>query len=147
MQCTSTPAHPVLFEGDQHGRSDSLDNAEEGKEEEEEEKMRGKLIMPTKKEKSLMMKALVATSSTCHDVLPNPVLADKLLELIKRKFKDGAVTLSLKDHCTNLRMTMNGVTFLNSWVRSGNQDVTFNPSDMRPIANLTNSQVRLQGLW
>jgi hypothetical protein len=135
----------VSLEGDQHGRSDSLGNAEEGKVEEVKEKMWGKLIMPTKKEKSLMMKALVATFSTCHDMLPNPVLADKLIELTQRKFKDGAVTLSLKDPCANLQMTKNGVAFLNSWVRSGDQHVTFDPTDMRPVANLTSSQVLLAG--
>jgi hypothetical protein len=145
MQCTSTTAHLVSLEEDQHGRSDSLDKAEEEKEEEDKEKMWGKLIMPTKKEKSLMMKALVATSSTCHDVLPNPVLADKLLELIKRKFKDRAVTLSLKDPCANLQMTTNGVAFLNSWMCSGNQHITFDPNNMRPIANLTSSHVLLAG--
>ncbi len=95
-----------------------------------------------------MMKALVTLSSTHNDVLPNPVLADKLLTVIKRKFKDGedaTLTLSLKDPCANLRISTNGVAFLNSWVCSGNQHVTFDPNDMRPTANLTRSQVLAAG--
>ena len=76
-----------------------------------------------------MMKAFTNMSSTSNDVLPNPVLADKLISVIKRKFKDGDVTVSLKDPCANLRMALNvnGV------------------DDMRPIANLAGSQVLAAG--
>ena len=87
-----------------------------------------------------MMKAFTNKSSTSNVVLP---LTDKLISVIKRKFKDGAVTLSLKDPGTNLRMETNNVAFLNSWVHSGNQHITLDPNNMRPspTANLTRSQV------
>ncbi len=97
--------------------------------------------MPTKKEEFRMMKALVTMSSTHNDVLPNPIFADRLISVIKRKFKDGDVTLFLKDLCANLRIITNGVAFVNSWVCSGNQHVTFDPNDMGPTVNLTRSQV------
>jgi hypothetical protein len=113
--------------------------------EEVEEDSGGEFIMPTKKEESRMMKALVTMSSTHNDVLPNPVFADKLISVIKRKFKDGDVTLSLKDPCANLLIITNGVAFVNSWVRSGNQHVTFDPNDMGPTVNLTRSQVLAAG--
>jgi len=60
---------------------------EEGAEAEGEE-----VIPPTKEEKSLMMKAFANMSCTSNDVLSNPVLADKLVTVIKCKFKDGAVS-------------------------------------------------------
>jgi hypothetical protein len=94
---------------------------------------------------SLMMKAFINMSSTSNDVLPNPILADKPMSVIKHKFKDGDVTLSLKDPCANLRMKSNGVAFVTSWVRIGNQHVTFDPNDMRPTANLARSQVLAAG--
>ena len=91
----------------------SFDDAEEVEEEEEDEEEDEEsdfeFKMPAKKEESRMMKALVTLSSTHNDVLPNPVLADKLLTVIKRKFKDRDATVSLKDPCANLR-----VAFLNS---------------------------------
>ncbi len=61
--------------------------------------------------------------------------------MIKCKFKDGDVTLSLKYPCANLRMTTKGIAVLNTWVCSGNQHVTFDPNDMGPIANSARSQV------
>jgi hypothetical protein len=109
--------------------------------EEVEEDSGGEFIMPTKKEEFRMMKALVTMSSTHNDVLPNPIFADRLISVIKRKFKDGDVTLFLKDLCANLRIITNGVAFVNSWVCSGNQHVTFDPNDMGPTVNLTRSQV------
>jgi hypothetical protein len=78
-------------------------------------------------------------------VSPNPALADKLISMIKTKFKDGAVTLSLKDPGANLRMETNNVAFLNTWVRSGNQLVTLDCTNMRPTANLTRSHVLAAG--
>ena len=56
----------------------------------------------TNEEMSLMMKAFTNKSSTRNVVLPNPSLADKLISVIKRKFKDGEVSLSLKDPGANL---------------------------------------------
>ena len=38
-------------------------------------------------------------------------------------------------------MTTNGIAILNTWVRIGNEHVTFDPNNMRPIANLARSQV------
>jgi len=92
----------------------SLDDAEEEEEDEEEGEGEGEGegIPPTKEEKSLMMKAFANMSSASNDVLPNPVLADKLVTVIKRKFKDRAVTLSLKDPFANLRMTTNKIAIL-----------------------------------
>ena len=111
---------------------EEAEDEEEEEDEEEDEESGFEFIMPTKKEESRMMKALVTMSSTHNEVLSNPVLADKLLTVTKRKFKDGDVTLSLKDPCANLRMITDGVVFLNSWVCSDNQHVTFDPNDMRP---------------
>jgi hypothetical protein len=90
------------------------------------------------------MKACTNKSSTSNVVLP---LTDKLISVIKRKFKDGAVTLSLKDPGTNLRMETNNLAFLNSWVHNGNQHITLNPNNMcpSPTANLTRSQVLAAG--
>ncbi len=110
-----------------------------------EGEVEGEVISPTDEEMSLMMKAFTNMSSTSNDVLPNPDLADKLISVIKRKFKDGDVTLSLKDPCANLQMTSNGVAIVNTWVRSGNEHVTFNSDDMRPITNLARSQVLAAG--
>ena len=42
-------------------------------------------------------------------------------------------------------MTSNGVAIVNTWVRSGNEHVTFDSDDMRPIANLARSQVLAAG--
>jgi hypothetical protein len=126
----------------------SLDNAEEEEEDDEEEEWGAvvEIIPPTKEEMSLMMKAFTNMSSTSNDMLPNTVLADKLISVIKRKFKVWDVTLSLKDPCTNLQMTSNGVAIVNTWVCSGNEHVTFDPNDMRrPIANLARSQVLAAG--
>ena len=92
-----------------------------------------------------MMKAFTNKSSTSNAVSPNPALADKLISMIKTKFKDGAVTLSLKDPGANLRMETNNVAFLNTWVRSGNQLVTLDCTNMRPTANLTRSHVLAAG--
>ncbi len=123
-----------------------LDNAEEEEEEKEEEEEVIPVTPPTDEETSLMMKAFTNKSSTSNVVLPNPALADELISVIKRKFKDGAVTLSLKDPVTNMRKETNKVVYLNSWVRSGNEHVTFNPTNgMRPHANLTRSQVQAAG--
>ena len=71
-----------------------LDDAEEEEEEveEEEEEEKEEVIPvnpPTDEETSLMMKAFTNKSSTSNVVLPNPALADKLILVIKRKFKDG----------------------------------------------------------
>jgi hypothetical protein len=127
-----------------------LDDAEEEEEEveEEEEEEKEEVIPvnpPTDEEMSLMMKAFTNKSSTSNVVLPNPALTDKLISVIKRKFKDGAVTLSLKYPGANLRMETTDVAFLNSWVRSGNQHVTLDPNDMHPTANLTRSHVLAAG--
>ncbi len=96
----------------------SLDDAEEEDEEEEEEEEEEVVIpvtFPTDEETSLMMKAFTNKSSTSNVVLPNPALADKLISVIKRKFKDEAVTLlSLKDPGANMRKKMNKVAFMNS---------------------------------
>jgi hypothetical protein len=61
-----------------------------------EGEVEGEVIPPTNEVMSLMMKAFTNMSSTSNDVLPNPDLADKLISVIKRKFKDGDVTLSSK---------------------------------------------------
>ena len=116
----------------------SLDNAEEDEQEEEEEDEKVFILvtLTTDEETSLMLKVFSNKFSTSNVVLPNTALADKLISVIKRKFKDGAVTLSLKDPCANLRMTTNGIAILNTWVRSGNQHVTFDPNNMGSIANL-----------
>jgi hypothetical protein len=79
-------------------------------------------------------------------VLPNPALTDKLIAVIKREFKDGAVTLSLKDPGANMRKKMNKVAIINSWVHSDNEHVTLDPNNMGPTANLTRSQVLAAGL-
>jgi hypothetical protein len=100
---------------------------------------------PTNEEKSLMMKAFTNKSSTSNVVLPNPALTNKLISVIKSKFKDGAVTLSLKDPGANMREETNKAVFINSWVRSGNELVTLDPNDMDPTANLTRSQVLAAG--
>ena len=96
----------------------SLDDAEEEDEEEEEEEEEEVVIpvtFPTDEETSLMMKAFTNKSSTSNVVLPNPALADKLISVIKRKFKDGAVTLlSLKDPGANMHKKTNKVAFMNS---------------------------------
>ena len=43
-------------------------------------------------------------------------------------------------------MTSNGVAIVNTWVRSsGNEHVTFNSDDMRPIANLARIHVLAAG--
>jgi hypothetical protein len=44
-----------------------------------------------------------------------------------------------------MRKETNKVAYLNSWVRSGNEHVTFNPNCMHPHANLTISQVLADG--
>ncbi len=129
----------------------SLDDAEEEEEEEEEEveeedeEEEEKVVIPvtplTDEETSLMMKAFINEFSTSNVVLPNPALTDKLISVIKRKFKDGAVTLSLKDPGANMRKKTNGIAFVTTWVRSGNELVTLDPDDMGPNANLTRSQV------
>ena len=92
-----------------------------------------------------MMKAFTNKSSTSNVVLPNPALADKLISMIKSKFKDGSVTLSLKDHGTNMRNKTNKAAIINSWVCSGNELVTLDPDDMGQNANLTRSQVLAAG--
>ena len=61
------------------------------------------------------------------------------------EFKDGAVTLSLKDPGANMREETIKVAMINSWVRSGNEHVTLDPNDMGPTANLTRSQVLAAG--
>ena len=104
-----------------------------------------KVIRPTEEAKNLMMNAFANMFSTSNDVLPNPNLADKLVTVIKRKFKDRAVTISLKDPCANLRIVTNGVAIVNTWVHSGNQHVTSDPNYMGPIANLARSQVLAVG--
>ena len=104
-----------------------------------------KVIRPTEEAKNLMMNAFANMFTTSNDVLPNPDLADKLVTVIKRNFKDGAVTISLKDPCANLWIVTNGVAIVNTWVRSGNQHVTSDPNDMGPIVNLARSQVLAAG--
>ena len=42
-------------------------------------------------------------------------------------------------------MTSNRVAIVNTWVRSGNEHITFDSDDMRPIANLARSQVLAAG--
>ena len=61
------------------------------------------------------------------------------------EFKDGAVTLSLKDPGANMREEMNKAVIINTWVRSGNEIVTLDANDMGPTANLTRSQVLAAG--
>jgi len=78
-------------------------------------------------------------------VLPNPTLTDELISMIKSKFKDGAVTLSLKDPGANMLKETNMAAIITSWVRSGNELVTRDPNDMGPTANLTRSQVLAAG--
>ena len=78
-------------------------------------------------------------------MLPNPSLADELTSMIKSKFKDRAVTLSLKDPGTIMQEEMNKAAIITSWVRSGNELVTLDPDDMGPNANLTRSQVLAAG--
>jgi hypothetical protein len=119
----------------------SLDDAEE---EEEEEVI--PVNHPNDEETSLMMKAFTNKSSTSNAVVPNPALADELISMIKSKFKDGAVTLSLKDPGTNMRKKTNKAAIITSWVRSGNELVTLDPDDMGPNANLTRSRVLAAGL-
>jgi hypothetical protein len=92
-----------------------------------------------------MMKAFTNKSSTSNVVLPNPALADELISMIKSKFKDGAVTLSLKDPDANMWMKTNGRGFLTTWVCSGNELVTLDTDDMGPNVNLTRSQVLAAG--
>ena len=92
-----------------------------------------------------MMKAFTNKSSTSNVALPYPALADKLISMIKRKFKDGEVTLSLKDPYANVWIETNDVVILNTWVQSVNENVTLDPNDMGPIANLTRSQVLAAG--
>ena len=92
-----------------------------------------------------MMKAFTNKSSTSNVVLPNPSLADKLISMIKSKFNEGAVTLSLKDPLANMRTNTNKAVFINTWVRSGNELVTRDPNDMGPAANLSRSQVLAAG--
>jgi hypothetical protein len=92
-----------------------------------------------------MMKAFTNKSSTSNVVSPNPALADKLISMIKTKFKDGAVTLSLKDPLASIRNETNGSGFVTTWVRSGNELVTHDPDDMGPNANLTRSHVLAAG--
>jgi hypothetical protein len=93
-----------------------------------------------------MMKAFTNKSSTSNVVLPNPALTeDELISMIKSKFKDGAVTLSLKDPGANMREEMNKAVIINTWVRSGNEIVTLDANDMGPTANLTRSQVLAAG--
>ena len=93
-----------------------------------------------------MMKAFTNKSSTSNVVLPNPALADKLISMIKSEFKDGAVTLSLKDPLTNMREETHKAVIINTWVCSGNELVTRDPYDMGPTANLTRSQVLAAGI-
>ena len=126
--------------------------AEAGEDEEEEEEEEEEVIPvnhpvdhPTDVETSLMMKAFTNKSSTSNVVLPNPALADELISMIKSKFKEGAVTLSLKDPLANMRTKTNMSVFINTWVRSGNELVTRDPNDMGPAANLTRSQVLAAG--
>jgi hypothetical protein len=79
-------------------------------------------------------------------VLPNPAVADELISMIKSKFKDRAVTLSLKDPGANMRKETNKAAIITSWVRSGNELVIRDPNDMGPsTANLTRSQVLAAG--
>ncbi len=124
-----------------------IDNVEEEEEEEEEEviSVNHPVNIPNDEETSLMMKAFTNKSSTSNVVSPNPALADKLISMIKTKFKDGAVTLSLKDPGANMRTTTNKAVIINTWVRSGNELVTRDPNNMGPTANLTRSQVLAAG--
>jgi len=71
-----------------------LDNAKEEEEEEEEEviTVNYQVNHPNDEETSLMMKAFTTKSSTSNVLSPNPALADKLISMIRTKFKDGAVT-------------------------------------------------------
>ena len=130
-----------------------LDNAEEEEEKEEKEEEEEEVIPvnhpvnhPNDEETSLLMKAFTNKSSTSNVVLPNPALTeDELISMIKSKFKDGAVALSLKDPGANMREEMNNAVIINTWVRSGNEIVTLDPNDMGPTANLTRSQVLAAG--
>ncbi len=87
-------------EEEEEEEEEEVEEEEEEVEEEEEEVI--PVTPPTNEEMSLMMKAFTNKSSTRNVVLPNPSLADKLISAIKRKFKDGEVTLSLKDPGANL---------------------------------------------
>ena len=123
----------------------SLDDAEEEEEEEEVIPVNHPVNHPKDEETSLLMKAFTNKSSTSNVVLPNPAVADELISMIKSKFKEGAVTLSLKDPLANMRTKTNMAVFINTWVRSGNDLVTCDPNDMGPAANLTRSQVLAAG--
>ena len=92
-----------------------------------------------------MMKAFTNKSSTSNVALPNPALADKLISMIKTKFKNGAVTLSLKDPLANIQVETNGSGFVSTWVRSGNELVTLDHDDMGPNSNLTRSHILAAG--
>ena len=93
-----------------------LDNAKEEEEEEEEEVITDNhpVNHPTDEETSQMMKAFTNKSSTSNVVLPNPALADELISMIKSKFKEGAVTLSLKDPLANMQTKTNMAVFINT---------------------------------
>ena len=125
----------------------SLDDAEEEEEEEEVIPVNHPVNHPKDEETSLMMKAFTNKSSTSNVVLPNPAVADELISMIKSKFKDRAVTLSLKDPGANMRKETNKAAIITSWVRSGNGNelVTCDPNDMGPTANLTRRQVLAAG--
>ena len=122
-----------------------LDDAEKEEEEEEVIPVNHLVNHPNDEETSLMMKAFTNKSSTSNVVLPNPALADELISMIKSKFKDGAVTLSLKYPGANMRKKTNKVAIINLWVCSGNKLVTLDPDDIGPNANLTRSQVLAAG--
>jgi hypothetical protein len=122
----------------------SLDDAEE--EEDEVIPVNHPVNHPNDEETSLIMKAFTNKSSTSNVVLPNPAHADELISMIKSKFKDGAVTLSLKDPGTNMQKETNKAAIITSWVRSGNELVTCDPNDMGPTTNLTRSQVLAAGI-
>jgi len=118
------------------------------KEEEEEEEVipvNHPVNHPNNEETSLIFKALTNKPSKSNVVLPNPGLAEKLISMIKSKFNNGAVTLSLQDPGANLQVKTNGIVFLTTWVRSGNELVTRNPDDMGPNVNLTRSHVLAAG--
>jgi hypothetical protein len=117
----------------------SLDDAEE--EEEEVIPVNHPVNHPNNEETSLIMKAFTNKSSTSNVVLPNPAHADELISMIKSKFKDGAVTLSLKDPGTNMQKETNKAAIITSWVCSGNELVTHDPNNMGPTTNLTRSEL------
>jgi hypothetical protein len=114
-RCTVLPPPPMPSIDDAEEEEEDVVEEEEEEEEEVEVIPVNHLVNhPNDEETSLMMKAFTNKSSTSNVVLPNPALANKLISMIKSKFKDGAVTLSLKYPGANMRKKTNKVAIINS---------------------------------